>query len=435
MRLDGPLPPTADKPIWCAPRSDLSDLGYVVEEFFLSGFATRYQPVGTVSPHLSGEWDLVAAGTAAFCTRLLVVRPQEKENFNGMVCLAWQNVTSGYEVGSCDAELLRGSAWIGVSAQCQGIESSDPNASRTLKRWDPLRYAELIHPGDAYSYSIFARAADAVRRNLESGGGNPLLGDLQARWVVGYGWSQSAARMTTFLSDFHRESRLDGYMLGGSFGVAATFDERDPFEADPRPYSPIPENLEAPVFVVNGETEAYDFWHVRRPDSRRFCYWEVAGAPHIVARAPPAGLEGADRNDLTLAPVQSTAWRHMHTWLSRDLTPPGAPPLEFEQDRFRLRRDDTGNVMGGLRLPPVAEPCRAYHGISPGRGLATLFGYIRDLEPGAVTARYGTYETYAAQYLAALTGSIATGHLREEDRPWFEAYLADSWAKAVSVPS
>jgi len=50
-----------------------------------------------------------------------------------------------------------------VSAQEIGVQGGGPFA---LKTWDAARYGSLHHPGDDFSYDIFAQAAQAIRQGL-----------------------------------------------------------------------------------------------------------------------------------------------------------------------------------------------------------------------------------------------------------------------------
>src|SRR2546430_3042602 len=120
-----------------------------------------------------GEAEYLASGTASgggstavetlpdpgsspspYTTRIIVRRPIDPFRFNGTVMVEWLNVTEGSDVDADWAEgyreILRGGyAYVGVSVQQAGV--------RSLKRWDPLRYARLGHPGDGYADSIFAQ--------------------------------------------------------------------------------------------------------------------------------------------------------------------------------------------------------------------------------------------------------------------------------------
>ena len=93
--LIGPIPrnavpgdPSHDYTFF-TPVEDLSDFGYVEEEYFVQGTASRYStpPLATGSVLSSGH---------PYKTRIVVRRPVSAKRFNGVVLLEWQNVTAGY---------------------------------------------------------------------------------------------------------------------------------------------------------------------------------------------------------------------------------------------------------------------------------------------------------------------------------------------------
>src|SRR5262245_45700536 len=64
---------------------DLNALGYVQDEFFISGTATSYTsatPLGS-----DGEWTATPDATAPYETRILVRRPADPARFNGTVVI------------------------------------------------------------------------------------------------------------------------------------------------------------------------------------------------------------------------------------------------------------------------------------------------------------------------------------------------------------
>ena len=76
---------------------DLKALGYVVEEYFVSGTAASYKLKGEATA--DGAWAAEAAGTAPYATRIVVVRPTDPKKFNGTVAVEWLNVTGGLDAG------------------------------------------------------------------------------------------------------------------------------------------------------------------------------------------------------------------------------------------------------------------------------------------------------------------------------------------------
>ena len=152
--VDVRLPPdTASGPA-NASLLDLGDSGYTEEEFFFDGHATSYD---LASPATSdGQWDAVEAATAAFTSRLLVRRPENPEDFSGVVLVEWLNVSGGVDGdpdwGYNSDEIIReGHAWVGVSAQRVGVTGSPGSVAGpggALVNADPERYGDLDHPGD-----------------------------------------------------------------------------------------------------------------------------------------------------------------------------------------------------------------------------------------------------------------------------------------------
>ena len=80
--------------------------GYVEEERFLSGTARSYAPVGDWLR--DGRWEARPAGAAAYAVRLLVRRPVDPDDFNGVVVVEWLNVSAMAEgdAGGFDAYVV-----------------------------------------------------------------------------------------------------------------------------------------------------------------------------------------------------------------------------------------------------------------------------------------------------------------------------------------
>src|SRR5207237_8361170 len=60
---------------------DLAQVGYVQEEYFISGTASAYANQGALA--VDGRWTVPPADPAADQTRLIVRRPGEEEEHNG----------------------------------------------------------------------------------------------------------------------------------------------------------------------------------------------------------------------------------------------------------------------------------------------------------------------------------------------------------------
>ena len=308
---------------------DVSELGYVTEEFFVEGIANTYRLTeGTHTP--DGKWSSERSDTTTpFKTRMLVVRPSESDRFNGTVIVFWQNVTAGFELGSAAGEALRGYAWVGVSAQKVGIDGF-PQDPQGLKTWDPARYGSLVHPGDAYSYSIFTQVAQALSPDRDRSSIDPL-GGLAVERLIAVGASQSAMRLRTYINGVHHvENVFDGYIPFIDFGRVFPFAREMSGEQSRSSRASIRADLDVPTIVVNSETEVPSYYGVREEDSDRFRYWEVAGTSHVsVARPDEPGSGG---NWLSYSPVYNAAIRHLHVWIKDGIAPPMMPRIEVNPD-------------------------------------------------------------------------------------------------------
>jgi hypothetical protein len=87
------------KPALLLSAFDLEPLGYSTEEFFVSGTASSYK-LGA-EPTADGHWNAVAAESAPYATRIVVVKPTDTSKFNGTVVVEWLNVSAGAD-GSPD---------------------------------------------------------------------------------------------------------------------------------------------------------------------------------------------------------------------------------------------------------------------------------------------------------------------------------------------
>ena len=420
-----------------APTFDLEAHGYLVEEYFLTGKANSYALQDGARHGKDGTWDtLVRLQGTPFATRFLVVRPKEQKDFNGTVLVHWQNVTAGYELGTVtESEILRGYAWVGVSAQAIGIHGFPTPDANGLKQWDPERYKSLLHPGDTYSYDIFTQAARAISKDRESENVDPM-GGLKIERLIASGASQSASRLRTYINGVHQHTQIfDAYIPYIDFANPV------PFSADlaaDRRRSRMPtwirKDLGVPVLVVNSETETLSYFPARQPETETFRFWEVAGAAHV-SSVRGAVVEGMDSpNWLAFDPVYNAAVRHMHDWLVQGEAPPSFPRIEVDTsaETAAVRRDKHGNARGGIRLPDLAVPTAAHSGMGTatpgGNRFAWLFGHAREFEPKKLAKLYDSGADFLGKYEAALKKSQEQKVVLPEEAP---AMLesAREWAK------
>lgn len=425
---------------WGAPRFDLAERGYLVEEYQLEGTALAYDLIDGGEHGPDGRWDAAVGAAAPYRTRILVVRPSDPATFNGTVVLNWQNVSAGYESGgvSNNDEVLNGFAWVGVSAQEVGLygfpagmgRRGSLGYGRPLLGHDPERYATLQHPGDRGSFEIFSQAALAVgpRRSRDI---DPM-GGLDVQRVIAAGASQSAMRLVAYANAVHRLDPVVGAFL------LSVWEGRGPrltdgWDAYGGVRTIVRTDLATPVLVVNSEFEVLPLAGLPIADSETFRLWEVAGTPHgVMPGTIRPDHRGVTPNPLSYGPVLHAGLRQVQRWLTEGTPPPAQPRIEFDAEpRPAIHRDERGNALGGIRLPEMEAPTHEHRGMSMGTGHPPLFGGSQRFTDDELQALYPSKRAFVARWHAAVDALVAGGTLRPEDAP---AMRARAEAEAAALP-
>jgi len=434
------------------PEGLAEEYGYLEQEWFVSGEATAYAPVGGLAA--DGRWEVAPAETAPYTTRILVRRPADAADFNGRVLVEWLNVTAGRDsdpmFGFLHPLLMaQGFGYVAVSAQATGIHGGGtildvPNVPEValipLQQWDPDRYGDLVHPGDEFSYDLFSQVAELLRR---PGAVDPM-GGLAVTHLVGAGESQSSARLATYLNAIQPQDDIyDGFLVHSRGDGAA------PINADPGLAMPEPANLrtdlDVPSLQFESETDLTLLGHLdgRQDDTESVVTWEVAGAAHADASTLVYGrasgsvwLPDADAdptrdcgpiNDGPQAPVMRATLAALDAWIVDGTYPPTAPDIEARDGE--LVRDEVGNVIGGIRTPPVDAPVAALSGDNSGESVfCSLFGGSTPLTEQQLADLYTDHDDYVAQVTASAEAAVEAGFLLPADR---DVYVAEAEAAAV----
>jgi hypothetical protein len=389
--------------------ADLRHWGYLEEEYFLSGEARSFD--AGVDP-------------ATYTTRMIVRRPADPRRFNGTVIVEWNNVTAQHDqtpdwFWARPMVLREGYAYAIVSAQ----QAGHCCAPLSLVTADPLRYARMDHPGDTYAYDIFSQAVKALRAPA---GVDPMDGQ-RPRHVLAAGHSQSASRLHGYLHTADPTARLiDGFLVDGGGSKRFTV----------QPRVPVIHLLEEFGFTPDEPTA-----------TRNYRLWEVAGAAHAdywilrqqfdaperaLPRQPQhdagwaamtdeiAGNYGTafDPRQLTCAGggnlfpkryAVSAALVRLDEWARTGRPAPAVPRVQFGEDG-QPERDEHGNVVGGLRLPPIDAPVATYLGDT-----CVLFGITIPFTPTKLRTLYPTHEDYVRAMEAATVRSVRQGILLPAD--------------------
>jgi hypothetical protein len=418
---------------------DLAAVGYQQAEYAITGTAHAYG---------EGADGLEVVEEAELRTRIVVHRPIDPSDFDGTVWVEWLNVSGGLDAAPdwifTQRELRRsGSAWIGVSAQQVGVqpgESALAMVSSPLTTTDPERYGSLHHPGDRFSFDLFAAVGELARH-----GAGTVLEPLDVARVLAIGESQSAYRLTTFVNRIDRVRPVfDGYLVHARGGAASELhdglDPRRLREGEPTPFRT---DLRVPVLCVEAETDLITLGYrdARQEDAERLVIWEMAGTSHAdvytfavgfaddglqpieeLARAwrPPQDLFGQHLDHpVNAGPqhwVMDAAVRALVRWAREGDAgrPPAAPRLQLAGEGFAL--DPLGNALGGIRTPHVEVPTAVLSGLGNGGApVAFLAGITAPFERARLAELYGSGASYVERFRASAEATVAAGFFVPED--------------------
>jgi hypothetical protein len=438
---------------------EVGAFGYQQEEFFFDGVATRFGPEPGDQRDFDGRWQAEPVESWPFRTRFTVLRPVERERFNGTVVLSWNNVSGGFDVwgaGGHDGAFADGFAYVGVTAQRVGVHGAGENPMGLIA-WDPERYGSLSIPSDDYSYDIFTQTARAIGPGR--GGTLDPLGGLDVRHVIAQGGSQSAGRLATYFNAIQpNEGVIDGFLLTVYFGwgtplevgdLVLTADSPEMKELVGGGTHLLRADLGVPLMVVNSESETPSCIPVRQPDTDLSRWWEVAGAVHGSADTLRDLMKRLGRDlgmelpidtafHASTHPVTDAALHHLHAWINGGLSPPRQPLIVTAGDPPLMQRDRDGIARGGVRLPHAAVPLSGTTS-SPGPSTSTGadFGpsYV-DFPADELWRRYGDRAHYLVQFEQAAQDAVAAGVLLERDVEPLLAEAAAAFLRATSsVPS
>ena len=420
---------------------DLRKAGYVEQEYFVSGTATRF-PSNPADPMTSSG----PMGTMPYTTRIVVRRPADPGRFTGVVVVDWQNVTAGHDIdtewsGSGDFFVRSGWAWVGASVQRVGVNGANPGptAGLGLKQWSPSRYAPLdLTAGgtvndDSQSFDVFSQIGALARH--AGPGVDPFRG-MNVRRVYGAGVSQSARFLVLFYNTIQPQAKVyDGFLVG---------------LGGPR----VRTDVATKMLRVNTET---DVWRgqgdpaIRIGDTQFVHQWEIAGGSHVPAAAvsttpgdPRADLGWIQQREYGQAQALSCAnpgpsdvedWAVFHSaysaldrWVGAGQAPPEATPIRVNGPNaapagtWSIVRDADGLAVGGIRLPKVAVPVALNNGenepaslSNPLNGFCVLYGTHRPYDAATLASLYGSHAAYVSRVTQTVDTLVTQGFLLRAD--------------------
>jgi len=436
------LPVTADsRPLGAANRTlealDLAKLGYVEDEFIVSGTANVYDW------HADGSVT-VKIPNAPYANRILVRHPADPKKFSGAVMVEIMNAARKFDWGMMlgylgDHMMERGDAWVGVT-QTASLDG--------LKKFNPARYAALsfANPNpsetcvvldargggknapasttpmeDGLKFDMLSQVAAALK---SSAAGAPMAGfKVDAVYMT-----TQAGDIVTYINAIHPRASLasgkpayDGYLIKNVAAAAKIRNCGDtPGKGDARG---TVKDTNVPVMAVVAQGEVVAGLATTRPDAdgpaAKYRRYEIAGAAHIdkyayaslpsfpdqiaasgTAQGDPSWPFSAKCDpDIPLSGQTllkysyNAALDNLDNWARKGVAAPKAERIKIKDGAVAL--DEFGNGVGGIRNPWVDVPVAKYETTSPGPGTCAELGHAIPLSKDKVKTIYSTPQEYA----------------------------------------
>jgi len=410
--------------------NDLAAMGYVEEEFLVSGTANVY------------DWPkpgpaIVRTPNAPYTTRVLIRRPASRTRFSGMAVVELLNPSNLFDLNLgwaiSQKQIVRsGDAWVGVTAK--------PVSIRSLKAFDQARYAPLswanpLPLNDPKNCANVPRDSERTTENglvwdvhrqvgvwLKSAEKSNPLAYGQTRTAVthliAWGYSQSGGFLYTYLNAIHPldiQERIrpvyDGYLIAVASGPSPIHQCAGAIPSeDPRRQI---KDAGVPVIRVMTQSDYLSSIRARLPDSdtvqNRTRNYEIAGAAHAtpdelnfsaapedIVRAqrpvPPMSCNEGPRSRFPNSVAFNAVLENLQLWIRNGVAPPPSQNITVGNNKPFL--DKFGNVLGGVRSPYVDVPTSVWHANATGESFCRIAGYEVPFESEQLRAVYPTKAAY-----------------------------------------
>jgi hypothetical protein len=459
-QVTGPLTVTATSyPFGAADHTlvpeDLSKVGYVEDEYLVSGKANVY------------SWTPPAAATvrtpnAPYTTRILVRRPAKASRFSGNVVVEMLNPSNRFDLNigwaMAHRQMVRnGDAWVGITDK--------PIDVVALKKFDLARYGSLSFANplalddptncpnpvssvdsttasrateDGLAWDIYSQVG-ALLRSRDSD--NPVGyrshrhdwrgghggHQVAAKHLYGFGYSQTGGYLYDYINAIHPldvarnggHPIYDGYIVavaGAGFVGSVPINQ---CEAIPHPGQPPLQfsNVGVPIIHVMSQSDYLRALTVRRPDSDapadRYRHYEMAGAAHATpdelnfsaapadiikagVAVPPMNCNEGPRSRFPSRIFFDAVLRNLDQWVRYGISPPHADPIATQTTGTTTTGvvDQFGNVVGGLRSPYLDVPTSTWFGTSTGASFCAIAGHEVPFDAARLQQLYPSHGAY-----------------------------------------
>ncbi len=467
----GPLAQTEDShafggAAWTQKPENLDKEGYVEQEYIVSGKANVYDWPA------AGGGAVVKSAKAPYTTRVLVRRPATAKKFSGRIIVEMLNPSNLFDLNLAWAvqhdEIIRsGDAWVGITAK--------PVAVKTLKTFDPQRYASLSwanplplsDPGNCEKvaadsaretenglvWDMYTDVAQWLRSRDPT---NPFLYDVEAtkphpvKRLYGWGYSQTGGFLFTYINAIQPlvwantgHPPFDGYivaMLTGPSPINQCAERMDP--GDPRRAL---RNSGVPVIHVMSQSDYLGWAPLRREDSDaqgdQYRHYDIAGAGHATpdelwyaassediikgGRTPPAvECDQGPRSRFPSWVAFNAIYHNLKDWVEHGVAPPPSQNIDVVDGKGVL--DANGNVKGGVRSPLLDVPTSTWIGNSTGQSFCRIAGHEIPFDQAKLKTLYKSQGAYEAAYKKDVDKLVKQRFITKDDGKMLKKHAKDT---------
>lgn len=452
---------------------DLSEYGYIEEEYFLSGTANVYEETKD-SMAIKNE-------RLTYKNRILVRKPEGKSKFSGRVFIDIYNASNGYDIEdvwrrSYEYYMTNGDIYIGIT--------SKPINVLSLKNFDYDRYHSLnwsaaesvaqpttINPNmsipgteEGLFWDMLSQLAFTVRENRAT-----FLEGYAVDYLYLTGQSQSGMYLNTYtyyfdsyVQDSKGQPLFDGYLNVVGAGIMRSLNqetgETKPFAVRPQRIQPL--NVPIITVTAQGDFELFEVFDLNTADlveknkEDKTRLYEVASAPHtdpasplipnneeiVKTNHPPKILDGEynyEVNDIQLAYYVNSALEMLHQWVANSQLPAGSLLIERDESGHVIY-DEHGNGMGGMRSPYIDVPLATYHPNAKAdkeevdQSVGNVNGSMEYFSKEKLQNLYGTQKNYLEKFNRAIDRQVGKEFLLPLDakkmKKWAEKNINRNWS-------
>lgn len=434
---------------------DLEAAGYTENEYLFSGTANIYGDDGNGNA-------VVLYADAPYTNRIIVRRPKDIKKSSGRVVIEIINSTSYMDhdrvwLLTYSHLMKEGDVYIGLT--------SKPITMKTLRKYDPKRYADLewnnpresIFPSrllgnisgasfpeteDGLLWDMLTDLPEKIRNE------GSVLDGIKADKIYLAGWSQSGGVMITYTNYFCKKRFEEGlsqvydgmFAAGAVPAVAPALNQSecmDEYEGESKiKFSCVP------YFDMHTESENAFLGSARaRIDDSdepnlKYRFYTVAGSTHD-ARSTMRDYYKDDfsdqdkvgvffvypgrepyPNDFPYGMAFRAGLQSLYDWVEKEIDPPVVSDIPVNEDLTNLK-DENGNAVGGWRLPEIQLPVCTYQQFSTPlvkSETGTLYGCEIPFSAEKLKEMYEDTNKYRAKVEVCTDQAVLNRLLLPEDR-------------------